>query len=565
MSNILEYIIKIKDQFTPGLLSIKQHAGKAFEGVSQSAKDADKSVGSLYSTILKLGGATAIVAGLKDAMQQAAKMEGVVTAINFATNDKSGGAVSFVKEEANRLGLDAQSALAGYKSLAGGLRSFNMTANQQQNIFTGVSEAVTAMQLSAQDSEGVFLALSQIASKGTVAAEELRGQIGERIPGAFSIAAKSMGVTEQALNDMLKDGAIASKDFLPRFAQELHDTFGGAAVEASRSATANFARLQNSLLYLRVEIGQKLLPVVIPFITNYLIPAVDWVSKNIDVISTLVVTVSSVIGVVKIWTTVQWILNSALWANPIGVVIAAIVALIGIIIHVIKYKEQWIAKLKLLWSVIESFGRTVKLIFQDIWEGVKYWLDKAILKVFEFADIAGQKIANVLEAVGRFATFDIAGGMEAWNRDEKSIYTNQINALDSAHATSEKNTLAGLKNEISKQVMGTTLLFNTPFASQPKNGDKGSPFHFADDNGASAFGLGDDKGSKQRSKLAKAAKPTADSITGGGSRNVYINLGKFMENFNINTTNMKAGADETQRVFEDMFLRLLNSAGAMTN
>ena len=44
-----------------------------------------------------------------------------------------------------------------------------------------------------------MLALAQMASKGTVQAEELRGQLGERLPGAFKIAAAAMGVTQAEL------------------------------------------------------------------------------------------------------------------------------------------------------------------------------------------------------------------------------------------------------------------------------------------------------------------------------------------------------------------------------
>ena len=41
------------------------------------------------------------------------------------------------------------------------------------------------MGLSADQTSGVLLALQQMISKGTVQAEELRGQLGERLPGAL--------------------------------------------------------------------------------------------------------------------------------------------------------------------------------------------------------------------------------------------------------------------------------------------------------------------------------------------------------------------------------------------
>lgn len=53
--------------------------------------------------------------------------------------------------------------------------------------------AGSALALSKDQMDGVFLALGQMISKGKVQAEELRGQLGERLPGAFDMAAKAMG------------------------------------------------------------------------------------------------------------------------------------------------------------------------------------------------------------------------------------------------------------------------------------------------------------------------------------------------------------------------------------
>src|SRR5690606_24882407 len=75
--------------------------------------------------------------------------------------------------------------------------------------------------------------------------EELRGQLGERLPGAFSLAAKAMGVTEQELNKMLEKGEIIAQDFLPRFADQLDETFGNDKTERVEGLQASVNRLSN--------------------------------------------------------------------------------------------------------------------------------------------------------------------------------------------------------------------------------------------------------------------------------------------------------------------------------
>ena len=91
--------------------------------------------------------------------------------------------------------------------------------------------------------DGVFLALGQMISKGKVQAEELRGQLGERLPGAFDMAAKAMGVTTAKLDDMLKKGQVTAEEMLPKLAKVLHDDFAVAAAEASQGLQGQLNRL----------------------------------------------------------------------------------------------------------------------------------------------------------------------------------------------------------------------------------------------------------------------------------------------------------------------------------
>jgi tape measure domain-containing protein len=91
--------------------------------------------------------------------------------------------------------------------------------------------------------DGVFLALGQMISKGKVQAEELRGQLGERLPGAFNLAARAMGVTTAQLDDMLKKGQVTAEDMLPKLAAVLKDEFGPAAEHASQGAQGAVNRL----------------------------------------------------------------------------------------------------------------------------------------------------------------------------------------------------------------------------------------------------------------------------------------------------------------------------------
>ena len=88
---------------------------------------------------------------------------------------------------------------------------------QRSHARAAVSKAATTLGLSSSEADGALLAVSQMMSKGTVQAEELRGQLGERLPGAFQIAARAMGVSTSELGKMLEAGQVIAEDFLPQY------------------------------------------------------------------------------------------------------------------------------------------------------------------------------------------------------------------------------------------------------------------------------------------------------------------------------------------------------------
>lgn len=121
-----------------------------------------------------------------------------------------------------------------------------ISGQQIRDIFQSVSKAAGAMGLSVDQQQGAFLALSQMMSKGKVSAEELNQQLSERLPGAFGILAKSMGVTEIQLNKMLKDGKVLAAEVLPAFAKELERAYGVDNLHRVESLAAATTRFSNA-------------------------------------------------------------------------------------------------------------------------------------------------------------------------------------------------------------------------------------------------------------------------------------------------------------------------------
>ena len=182
------------------------------------------------------------------------------TSQRFAAATDSGAAaaaeMAFMRAEADRLALDIESLQRPHSGFLVALKGTTLEGQAARDVLTGVGTAARVLSLRGEDLRGVFTALEQIVSKGTVSAEELRGQLGERLPGAFQAAARAMGVTEEALDDMLRKGELAAADLLPALAAEFQRTFGPSLDSALGGNVAALAEFNNAALDFRETLSE---------------------------------------------------------------------------------------------------------------------------------------------------------------------------------------------------------------------------------------------------------------------------------------------------------------------
>lgn len=118
--------------------------------------------------------------------------------------------------------------------------------DETDNVFRGFMKYGTVMGLDSEAMKGSFRAISQMVSKQQVYAEELRGQLAERLPAAVRIAAEVMtGGDTKALNKMMEEGKLDPNELLPKMAKYMEEAANrnGAytkALETSRVAQGRF-------------------------------------------------------------------------------------------------------------------------------------------------------------------------------------------------------------------------------------------------------------------------------------------------------------------------------------
>lgn len=229
----------------------------------------------------------------------------------------------------------------------------------------------------------------------------------------------------------------------------------------------------------------------------------------------LVGAIKVVSAVTKVWEGVQWLLNIAMNANPIGIVITVIAALVAAVVYCWNKFAGFRAFILTMWDVFKGFGEIIKVFvidrFKEILGGLGD-LGDAILKLFS-GDFEGAKDS----ALTGFRKLSGVDSSVAAARKVKELYTSSW----------DKNYAEQTAKDKPKD--------NPDGITTPEL--KGSPVALTFGNGTEETGKG------------KGGKKTAEAITTGGTRNTSINMNisKFFDCINV-YMNDKTDTAELERV-----------------
>jgi tape measure domain-containing protein len=191
----------------------------------------------------------------------------------------------FILDIVDRYNVPLQSARDGFTKLYASMAPAGFKGEEIRALFTGVSQAAATFGMSADKVDRVNYAFAQMASKGQVMSEELKGQLGDVLPGAMGIFAKAAGFEGpkaiEQFSEALEDGAYkgdAMRSLLKNVTKELQREFGPGAEGAARTFQGVINRMQNStkLLYEAFE------PVAVGFLNAVVVPLTSGIKTITD-------------------------------------------------------------------------------------------------------------------------------------------------------------------------------------------------------------------------------------------------------------------------------------------
>jgi len=407
--NIEEFIIVLRDRVSKKLGA----AEAALEGVRNKAKKTESTFSKLTKTaggVFAALGVATVGREVVNTLAEFEKFEAVLTN-TLGSNSAAQAALQQIKDFAASTPFQVDGLTGAFVKLAN--QGFTPTVDEMRKLgdiaastgkeFDQLAEAVIDAQT------GEFERLKEF---GIRASKE-----GDKVKFTFK------GVETQT--DFTADAMRA-------YILSLGDAAGvsGAMAAISKTTGGQISNLQDKITDLALKIGVALRPAITATISA-LAALVKWVGDNLDVIGTLATVIGIAalawtaynipagIAIVKtqLLTAAQWLLNAALTANPIGIVIGLLAALVAAFVIAWRHSEKFRGFMLGLWESIKQVFENLKNSF----------LEFPRIVIGAFAGIP-KAIANTFSDVGSLFEAIFSGDFSAIPGILKSLGTNILKA-----------------------------------------------------------------------------------------------------------------------------------------
>ena len=214
-----EALAKLNSSVREAIAKARGHTSTSING-----DRAANSLDSLSSAAVKTAGAfisfQAVLSAYQKIMEVGLQRASSERSIDFVFGDQSTQVKKFIQDLTQITGMDTTETQAQFASFGASAKN-TMGLEGSEELFKNLTGYARLMGRSDEQIQRALTAVSQMASKGQVMAEELKGQLSEALPGATQAFAKALGLTEKQLFDKMKNGDVKASDALPKFAKEL--------------------------------------------------------------------------------------------------------------------------------------------------------------------------------------------------------------------------------------------------------------------------------------------------------------------------------------------------------
>lgn len=564
--NILQFLIDIRSKDN-GVISQVTRLQDRLNDADRSANRLSSTIGGkLRTAIMSLPGAefftnpiVALTAGI--GVVSKLGMDADRTAVSFEVMLGSQQKAADMLNQMNRYAADSPYSRLGVQEAAQTMLGFGV---EQQKVIPSLKMLGDIAMGNSERFKGLALAFSQVASSGKLQGQDLLQLITNGYNPLNDIS-RLTGKSMSELKDDMSKGNI-SFDLMAQAMQAATSQGGkfyGMVDRIAQTPFGRFGQLVDQFKDTMLSLYKVIEPLLIPSfdllssIMTHSLPVIEgmqkgvrWLIDNFKTLAPYIYTAAAAWAgyntymfisttILKGWTVaqwaqvtamiaaekVQWLLNVAMSANPIGLVIAAVAALTAGVIYCWNKFAGFRAVVLTVWDTITGFGKAIKdAVVDRFWEIVDGIgaVGKAMVSLIkgDFEGAWQQAQTGAKKLVGVESAQRFVGSASAVINKTGTLYQQHL----SRETAKQKAKDAAIGD--SKAVAGTTT-GNVPFGSSTQTDASGK----------------------------------ANEITTGGTRNtqITVNITKFFDYLNV-TMMDKADTAEIQRVVLECMNRSLETA-----
>lgn len=232
------------------LINAKDNASQALTGLRAK-------MGEIGDAASGLVGRLAAAFAIGSLARSAAEIETLQTGLQAVSGsaEKAGQDMDFVRRMAGAAGVDVVEAGRAFLGLSAATKGTAVEGEATRAVFEAVTVSMARAGKSSAETSNALTALAQMAGKGKVQMEELRGQLGEALPGALNAAAKGLGITTQELSDLVEKGQITAQDLFPALTKGLNELYGSAG--GAQTLAQEITNVKNAFTDMAANIGDS--------------------------------------------------------------------------------------------------------------------------------------------------------------------------------------------------------------------------------------------------------------------------------------------------------------------
>ncbi|TAN18831.1 MAG: hypothetical protein EPN37_04525 [Chitinophagaceae bacterium] len=397
------------------------------------------------------------------------------------------------------------------------------------------------------------LALGEVGSQGHLTGQQLR-QMTRLGFNPLQEIQKMTGLSMEQLQKAMKKGAITI-DMIMKAMQKATGP-GGRFHDLMKHINESFSGqlnvTMNTLGLIMGRIGERILPILGKALSAFN-AVVKWIIAHKTILLSVFAGLSTALimanmeaigaaiglGVMSVATGIasaaMFVFNNVIKANPIGLVIGGVIALVIWFTHLWKTSEKFRGIIMGVWAVMKMFANMIKDLvigkIKELLEGIG-GVGKAIAALFTLH--FGQAWTYAKQAAK-----DIAG-LGTVQRAAKDIELIKNGAITKAYSKGYDKGVASFKADQKAKAAA-----NTPATQQAASGGK------------------DAKMASQIVSGGKAGTTKGEGINSGGPRVVTVNLRNLIEKLEIHAISTQDGIRKMEENVKEVLVRLLNSANAI--